>query len=166
MNHEPQIQERAAQHYAGIRVTVTMDGISGAVDEAFPELFGWLASMGIAAGGPPFIRYLVIDMAAGLQLELGVPVDAPVAGSGRVRPGVLPGGRYAVLRHTGPYDGLVASNAALQQWAREHRVEFDTWDTPDGSAWRARVEHYLTDPAKEPDPAKWEVDVAYLTSEA
>jgi effector-binding domain-containing protein len=166
MSNEPQIQERAAQHYAGIRLTVTMDGISGAVDEAFPELFGWLASKGIAPGGPPFIRYLVIDMAAGLQIELAVPVDTPVAGSGRIRPGVLPEGRYAVLRHTGPYDGLVASNAALQQWAHGHMVEFDTWDTAEGSAWRSRVEHYLTDPSKEPNPAKWEVDVAYLTSEA
>lgn len=35
------------------------------------------------------------------------------------------------------------------------------------SAWTAspaQYEHYLTDPSKEPDPAKWEVDVAYLTS--
>lgn len=28
------------------------------------------------------------------------------------------------------------------------------------------LEHYLTDPSSEPDPAKWEVDVAYLTREA
>lgn len=63
----------------------------------------------------------------------------------------------------GPYDGLVAGNAALRQWAREHGVEFGTWDTAEGSAWRARVGHYLTDPSQEPDPAKWEVDVAYLT---
>jgi effector-binding domain-containing protein len=165
MNSEPQIQVRAAQHYAGIQVIVAMDGISDAVDEAFPELFGWLAGHGIAASGPPFIRYLVIDMAAELEIELAVPVGAPVTGSGRVRPGVLPAGRYAVLRHTGPYDGLITSNAALQQWADEHGVELDSRDTAKGSAWRGRVEHYLTDPSKEPDPAKWEVDVAYLTSE-
>ena len=53
--------------------------------------------------------------------------------------------------------------AALQRWAHEHGVEFDTWDTARGPAWRSRAEHYLTDPSKEPDPAKWEVDVAYLT---
>jgi effector-binding domain-containing protein len=163
MSHEPQIQARAAQHYAAIPVTVSMDGISGAVDSAFPELFGWLGGNGITASGPPFIRYLVVDMAAQLEIELAVPVGAPVAGSGRVRPGVLPEGTYAVLRHTGPYDGLTASNAALQQWARGHGVELDTWDTASGSAWRSRAEHYLTDPSKEPDPAKWEVDVAYLT---
>lgn len=163
MSDGPQIEERGAVHYAGIRETVTMDGIAGAVDEAYPELFGWLAGQGIAPVGAPFIRYLVIDMAAELRLDLGVPVGAPVTGSGRVQPGVLPAGRYAVLRHTGPYDGLIASNAALQRWAHEHGIEFDTWDTPDGSAWRARAEHYLTDPSREPDPAKWEVDVACLT---
>jgi effector-binding domain-containing protein len=166
MNHEPQIQVRAAQHYAGIRMIVTMDSISGAVDEAFPELFRWLAGNGIVASGPPFIRYLVTDMAAELEIELAVPAGAPVAGSGRVRPGVLPEGRYAVIRHTGPYDGLIAANAALQKWAREHRVEFDTQHTASGTARRSRAEHYLTDPSKESDPAKWEVDIACLTSHA
>ena len=166
MSHEPQIQARTAQHYAAIPVAVTMDGLSAAVDSAFPELFGWLASQGIAPSGPPFIRYLVIDMAGELQIELAVPVAAPVTASGRVQPGSLPEGKYLALRHTGPYDGLIASNAALQQWAREHHVEFDTWDTAEGSAWRSRAEHYLTNPAAEPDPAKWEVDVAYLTTRA
>ena len=163
MSHEPPLEDRAEQHYAGIPVTVTMDGIPRAVDEGYPELFGWLAGHGIAPGGPPFIRYLVIDMAAELRLELGVPVASPVTGSGRVQAGVLPGGRYAVLRHTGPYDGLIGANAALQQWASEHGIAFDAWDAPEGHAWRSRLEQYLTNPAEEPDPAKWAVDVAYLT---
>jgi effector-binding domain-containing protein len=139
-----------------------MDGLSGAVDKAFPELFGWLAAQDIAAAGPPFIRYLVIDMAAELQIELAVPVSVDISGSERIQPGVLPAGRYVTLRHTGPYDGLIASNAALQQWAQQQEITFDSWDTPAGSVWRGRAEHYLTNPAAEPDPAKWEVDVAYL----
>jgi hypothetical protein len=48
---------------------------------------------------------------------------------------------------------LIAANAALQRWATEHKVTFDTWETGKGTAWRSRVEHYLTDPSKEPDPA-------------
>lgn len=162
MSHEPQIQARAAQHYAAIPATVAMDGISAAVDDAFPELFGWLAGQGIAPAGPPLIRYNVIDMAGELTIELGVPVAEPAAGSGRVQPGTLPEGRYAVLRHTGPYDGLVASNAALLHWGQEQGIEFDSWNTPGGSAWRGRAEHYLTDPSQEPDPAKFETDVAFL----
>ena len=84
-----------------------------------------------------------------------MPVAAPVTASGQIRPGALPGGRYAVLRHTGPCGGLLASNTALQEWAHEHGIEFDAWDTPAGSAWRGRAEH-LTDPSREPDPAKSE----------
>ena len=164
MSQEPKIEERAAQHYAGIQATVPMGGISGAVDDAFPELFGWLAGTGTAPAGPPFIRYLVIDMEASLQLELGVPVAEPMPESGRIRPGTLSAGRYVVLRHVGPYDGLVAGNAALLDWAREHAVALDSWDTSRGTAWRSRIEHYLTNPATEPDPAKWEVDIAYLTA--
>jgi len=165
MSHEPQIQARAAQHYAAIPATVAMSRISAAVDEAFPELFGWLAGQGIAPAGPPLIRYLVIDMQGELQIELGVPVAAPITASGRVQPGVLPEGRYAVLRHTGPYDGLMASNAALLQWAQGKGIAFDTWETPEGEAWRGRAEHYLTDPSQEPDPAKFETDVAFLIRE-
>ena len=56
--------------------------------------------------------------------------------------------------------------AALQRWAQEQGVGLDSWDTAEGTAWRGRVEHYLTNPAAEPDPAKWETDVAYLASEA
>jgi hypothetical protein len=93
MSQEPRIEERAAQHYAGIQATVPMEGISGAIDEAFPELFGWLAKTGTAPVGPPFIRFLVIDMEALLQIELGVPVAEPMTSSGRIRPGVLPAGR-------------------------------------------------------------------------
>jgi effector-binding domain-containing protein len=162
MSQEPRIEERAARHYAGIQATVPMGGISAAVDEAFPELFGWLARTGTAPAAPPFIRFLVIDMEALLQLELGVPVAAPVTGSGRIWPGVLPAGRYVVLRHTGHYDGLIDANAALQQWAHDHGLEFDVRDTPEGSAWGSRFEEYITDPSGEPDPSKWETDVAYL----
>jgi len=162
VSQEPRIEERAARHYAGIQATVPMGGISAAVDEAFPELFGWLARTGTAPAAPPFIRFLVIDMEALLQLELGVPVAAPVTGNGRIRPGVLPAGRYVVLRHTGHYDGLIGANAALQQWAHDHGLEFDVRDTPEGSVWGSRFEEYITDPSGEPDPSKWETDVAYL----
>jgi hypothetical protein len=59
MTRVPHLEERAAQHYAGIPVTVTMDSMSGAIDQAFPELFGWLAENGVQPTAAPFIRYLV-----------------------------------------------------------------------------------------------------------
>jgi hypothetical protein len=47
MKHEPQIQQRAAQPYVGIRMPVTMEGFAEAVDTGFPYVFGWLAKHGV-----------------------------------------------------------------------------------------------------------------------
>jgi effector-binding domain-containing protein len=165
VQQQPMIEQRAALPYAGIRMQFRLDEFAAAVDTAFPELFGWLAEHGISPAGPPFIRYYVIDMPARLDVEFGIPVLAAAQGDDRVRSGVLPAGRYVTLRHAGPYDGLIASNAALQDWAQDRGITFGSRDTELGEAWHCRVEHYLTDPSAEPDPAKWQVDVAYLASE-
>jgi effector-binding domain-containing protein len=101
-----------------------------------------------------------------LEIELAVPVAEGVSGEGRFRADVLPAGRYGTLLHVGPYDDLAASNAALQDWAEEQGIVWDSWDTDSGSAWRGRVERYLTDPSVEPDPSKWEVEVAYLIADS
>jgi len=164
MDPQPQIQQRAAQPYAGIRTPVTMAGFPEAADTLFPELFGRLREHDVSPAGPPFIRYHVVDMEAELDIEFGVPVGTTVPGSDRVRAGVLPPGRYVTLRHVGPYDGLLESNAALLRWASEQGIALARWETKLGEAWRGRVEHYLTDPAAEPDPAKWEVEVAFLAN--
>ena len=165
MTSEPKIVTREEQPYVGIPVTVTMSSLSQAVDSTFGRIFAWLEERGIAIAGPPFIRYLVIDMEADLEIEMGVPVQAGIRGDERILAGVLPGGRYVSLLHTGPYDQLIAANRTLQDWAEQRGVSFDSWDTGHGSGWRSRFESYITDPSTEPDPSKWEVEVAYLIRE-
>ncbi|GHO91194.1 hypothetical protein KSF_012420 [Reticulibacter mediterranei] len=51
-------------------------------------------------------------------------------------------------------------NAALLNWGAEQRLVWDQWTTEKGDAFGARVESFLTDPADEPDQAKWETEVA------
>lgn len=160
---EPQIAERDALSYAGLPMTVTMDSFAAAIDAGFPELFGTLGQLGLQPAGPPLIRYHVIDMDAEMEVELGVPVDGVVAAAGRVQPGLLPGGRYVTLLHTGHYDGLMAANAALQDWAAAHGITLES--SPDGHRFQGRVEHYLTDPSAEPDPSTWRTEIAYLISD-
>jgi effector-binding domain-containing protein len=163
---QPQVDEREPQPYVAIPLRVEMAGGFGdAIESGFAELSAWLKEQGVEPAGPPFIRYLLIAMDGELEIELAVPVAPDVTSDGRVRADILPGGRYATLLHVGPYDELVASNAALQDWAEEQGVVWDSWETAEGSAWRGRVEHYLTDPTSEPDPAKWKVEVAYLVAE-
>jgi DNA gyrase inhibitor GyrI len=154
----PRIEQRAEQPYAGIRARVTMDELGRIVPPLWPEVFGWLAQWGVAPAGPPFLRYLVVDMEGELEVEAGVPVATPVAGDGRVEPGVLPAGQYAALVHTGLPEDLAGANAELQRWGAENGV---LWEA-DGDTWGGRIEWSLTDPAQEPDRGKWRTEVAYL----
>jgi effector-binding domain-containing protein len=160
---EPQVRQRPPVTYAGLPVTVTMDNFAQAIDAGYPQLFGWLGERGIAPAGPPLIIYHVIDMEHEMEVELAVPVEAPVTGEGQVRPGELPGGHYVTLLHTGHYDGLMDANAALQQWAADQGIALAC--SPDERNWRGRVEYYLTDPSSEHDPAKWQTEVAYLIAD-
>ncbi|HLW96228.1 MAG TPA: GyrI-like domain-containing protein [Solirubrobacteraceae bacterium] len=159
MSEQPRIEHKEEQPYVGIRTSVSMQELAGAAERHFAELFDWLQAQGITASGAPFTRYLRIDMDHELEIELAVPVPSAVPSDDHRHAGVLPPGRYVTLRHVGPYDGLVSANARIQAWARENGIR---WQMTDESLWGARVERYLTDPSREPDPSRWETELAYL----
>jgi effector-binding domain-containing protein len=143
----------------GIRTQVTIQQVGPIIPQLLDEIFPWLAKEGIQDAGPAFIRYHVIDMAAQLDVEVGVPVAASTAGNSRILPGLLPAGRYASLIYTGAKNGI-KGNAALLQWAAEQSLKLDKWQTEKGDAFGARVEFLLTGPDEEADPAKWQTGVA------
>jgi hypothetical protein len=107
MKHEPQIQQRAAQPYVTIRMPETMEGLAEAVDTGFPEVFGWLAKHGVTPAGPPFIRYLVIDMATELEIELAVPIggEADVREGSGFEEGLVRVALEVLSAHDGPFCG-------------------------------------------------------------
>jgi effector-binding domain-containing protein len=156
---QPKLEDRNEQHYAGIRTEVPMEQLPNVIPQLLGEVFAWLGKQGITPAGAPFIRYHVIDMKAKLDIELGVPVAATLPGDGHISAGVLPAGRYASLIYTGVMNGI-EGNRALLDWAKAKGITWDRWDTDKGDAFRSRIESYLTDPNVEPDPAKWETEVA------
>jgi effector-binding domain-containing protein len=160
---EPAIVDRRAQPYAAVRASVSMEGgeFAAFLDEAWPAVFARLGSLGVEPAGPPFIRYHIINMQTKLQIEVGVPVSTAIDGDGRVKPGIVPAGRFATLTYTGHYDGLMGANEALQLWAEDQGLRWDMRESPDGEEWGARLELYLTDPEAEPNPDNWRTEVAY-----
>lgn len=160
----PKLADRPAQPYMGIRTQAAMDALPHVIPEALDAVFAWLAARGIAPAGAPFIRYHVIDMAAQLDIELGVPVSSTIAGDGRVQAGELPAGRYASLIYTG-IDNGIEGNRALIEWAAANGIQWDRWDDPRGDAFRSRYETFLTGPDENPDPAQWQTEVAILVAE-
>ena len=163
MTTEPRLEQRQEQPYAAIRVQAPIP-FGPILGPLWGEVSAWLAGRGLAPAGAPFIRYLTTDMARKLDLEIGFPIAAAVAGNDRIFTGVFPAGRYAVLLYTGPYDGLVDATAGLLAWGERSRIVWQTRAAANVEEWVARVEWYLTDPAGEPDPAKWQTELTFLVA--
>lgn len=157
---EPAIAHRAAQPYVAIKRTVTMHTMNEIADR-IPEVVGWLLGRGIKPAGAPFLKYDLIDMERRLEVEAGVPVEGEVAGDETVFAAVLPAGRYVTVRHVGHPDELIDVTAALLAWARERGLTWDMTETADGQRWGSRLEVYHTHPAEQPDPHKWETELAF-----
>ena len=78
----PKLIHRAAQPYVSIRSTETLQGMATVFHRLMPKLMAWAAANHVKPSGPEFIRFNVIDMAKGMEIELGFPVTATVRGSG------------------------------------------------------------------------------------
>lgn len=148
---EPRIETRTEQPYVAITESVTMDAIGQLLPPLVGEVFGWLDAHDLAPAGDVFWKYNVVDMDRELEVEVGIPVATAVAGDDRVRPGVLPAGRYATVTHIGPYPGLVDATARLLDWARQQGLMWDRSERDGGGErWGARLEFYLNDPDEVP----------------
>jgi effector-binding domain-containing protein len=132
-----------------------MEELGSVVPPLTDRVFGWLTARGITPAGPPFWRYVVVDMDNELELEAGVPVASLVEGTGEIS--VLPAGRYATVVHTGHPDTLVTATRDLLEWAAEHDLEWDS----DGETWGCRLEEYLSDPDEVPDMREWQTRLAF-----
>jgi effector-binding domain-containing protein len=152
----PTLEHRPEQRYVAMRATPRMVEIGEVAAPLIGDVFGWLEAHGVPPAGPPFFRYLVIDMEHELELHVGVPVEHETQGDDGVLAGAFPEGRYVTALHTGPFDGLPAATEELLAWADANEIVWDREATPDGEAWGARTEIYLTNPDEEPDPTRWE----------
>ena len=113
-----------------------------------PRVFTYAQDSGAGVTGAPFTRYLAVRMGS-MSIQAGLPVGPDARSEGDIERIELPGGRCAVTLHTGPYDILSETHAVLEAWLREQGHAL-------GPTCR---EVYLTDPATQPDPAKWQTQI-------
>ncbi len=156
---DPKLEVRPVQPYMGVRTQTTMAELGETIPRLHDEVLGWLGARGKAPAGLPFIRYHVIDMASALEVTLGWPVAQALEGDGRVEAGTLPAGRYASLVYTGVENGI-EGNRALLEWGAAQGLSWDTFASERGDGFGARYESFLTDPEGEPDPTRWQTEVA------
>lgn len=141
------------QPYLAIRETVSIKGIGELMGPLYGELYGWLGRNGVTPTGPAWTRYLAVGP-EDCELELGVPIAAQVPGDARVAGGVMPECEVISTLYVGPFEDMGAAYSAMAAWLSEHSAVVS------GAPW----EVYLTDPAQEPDPAKWQTLIYFPIS--
>ncbi|MEZ4614803.1 MAG: GyrI-like domain-containing protein [Caldilineaceae bacterium] len=135
MISKPQIDARPLRHTVGIRTIAPFRTMFAEVNKLLKELRKWVNAQGIAEEGPFFLRLHVIDMAGPMAIEVGFIVAKALPGDERVKPGVLPAGRYASLIYT---NSGMAANKALLNWGKEQGLAWDLWPEPEGDAFACR----------------------------
>jgi len=154
MIEPPKLIQTSAQLTAFIHVTVAREEIQRVMGPGIGELMEVLTAQGIAPVGPWFTHHLRRPTDT-FDFEISVPVSAPIAAAGRVRPGEWPAMKVARTIYHGPYEALAEAWGEFLGWieAEGHQQAGDLWEcylvgpdtSPDPSTWRTQLNRPLND---------------------
>ncbi len=145
----PEITQTTATLTAIIPLTIPRDKIREVMGPGIEEVMGAVRAQGIGPAGPWFTHHRKMDPAT-FDFEISVPVTAPVAAVGRVKPGQWPATRVARTIYHGPYEGLGAAWGKFNAWIAASGY------TPGPSLW----ERYVAGPESGSDPAQWRTELS------
>ena len=141
MSYPCEIKEQAVQPTLTIRATTPVQGLSELLGRAYGAVAQHLGEMGEQPVGPPFVAYYNMDM-QNLDVEVGFASAKKLPGKGEIQASEIPGGKFASVLYTGPYDQCGPAYEALTRFVK------DTGHEATGVAY----EFYLNDPQHTPPP--------------
>jgi effector-binding domain-containing protein len=153
MLETPRIVQTTHQLTAVIHLTVPREEIREVMGPGIAEVRAAVAAQGMTPSGPWFTHHLRMDPAI-FDFEVGVPVAAPLAVSGRVKPGRLRAAKVAQTVYHGPYEGLSDAWGEFGAWiaADGHKPAPDLWEC------------YVAGPEASRDPADWRTQLNWPLS--
>jgi predicted enzyme related to lactoylglutathione lyase/effector-binding domain-containing protein len=147
---EPNQVHCTEQPTAVVRETVAMAALTEFFSRAFGAVMAEAKKQNVQVAGPPFALYRGMPTET-VDVEAGFPIAGSLADTGSVVTGTLPETDAFEVVHTGPYDTLGDTYAAIQKRIRE------AGKSPSDTMW----EFYLNGPPSEPDPSKWQTKVVW-----
>ncbi|MFW5800052.1 MAG: GyrI-like domain-containing protein [Spirochaetota bacterium] len=142
-----EIKEVKEQNSLSIRLNTPVQELTTVFGEGYKEIGDYMESLGIYPIGPPFAIYYNEDM-SNLDIEFGFPVAEKKPDKGRIKAGLLPGGKAISTVHIGSYESIEDTYNKIGEWAKDNNYETESYC----------YEFYLTDPATtSPDKLKTEI---------
>jgi effector-binding domain-containing protein len=115
MLYDVRVEQAIARPIAVVRRKARQDELSTVVPAACGEVWQFLRSTNTPNTGLNLAVYLDLEM----NLEIGVVVTEPIAGSGSVIGSATPAGPAATAVHFGPYNRLGEAHDAIRAWCKD-----------------------------------------------
>jgi effector-binding domain-containing protein len=135
-----ELTEQKEQPALSVRTRTPIANLQAEMGKAYGAIFRLLGEKGENPAGAPFAAFYNMDM-QDLDVEIGIPVLHPVAGSGEVKLSSIPAGKQASCVYKGAYDQIGPAYEALTKWIADNN------QTPTGVCY----EYYLNTPGEVPD---------------
>jgi effector-binding domain-containing protein len=123
MSYTVKVKEVIPQPIMSIRLQTSPDAFDQAIPSAMHELMSYAAQLNLWQQDihPVVIHHAYSEEEA--DIEVGLPVEKPVAGEGSIKSNTIQGGRVASIVHIGPYEELGMVYPALATWIHDHGYE-------------------------------------------
>jgi effector-binding domain-containing protein len=154
MIETPEVTNAQPQAAAVIHIVCPREQIQSEIGPAIKEIMAALAAQSQNPVGPMFMHHLTMS-ASHFDVEVGLPVDAPVSASGRVKSSGLPAARVARTIYHGSYEGLHSAwDAFGRRLVRDQFVD-PAVIAPVKTLW----ERYLVGPETTRDASQWRTEL-------
>lgn len=150
LDQQPTLIRTTTQPTAVVRERVPMANLTEFFGRTFGAVMTAAQAQNASLTGPPFAMYHGMPTDT-VDVEAGFPVTPNFSAAGDVVNGRLPEADALEAVHQGPYDTLERTYALILERMSAEEM------TPSDTMW----EFYLSDPGKEPDPAKWQTRVVW-----
>ena len=162
----PAKNRRKKQPYLAIRSRLFSRQIAKQAQLFLPEVRNFMEQQGLPATGPSFLRYNTISPTGEMDIEFGHFTDKLYAGGGPVRAGILPSGSFMSVTWTGHFNKLSDVHAMLMGWAKIKGVDWDCASTEAGVFFGCRIDIFHKSMRNEPNPERWQTEVAAMLRRA
>lgn len=140
MQYQFVLEEKESQPTIAIRTRTALVNLPQVLGKAYEDIMNYLSEIGIQPSGAPYVGYFNTDM-QDLDIECGLPVSQPIAGTNELKPSEIPAGKQVSCLYTGPYNQIEPAYNAIMEWIPANGY------TPTGVCY----EFYLNNPAETPE---------------
>lgn len=138
-------------YYIGKEVHATVKNVGPKMGQTYGDLYAYISSENLTISGQPFALNLP-SQSDTMKMIVGLPIASDhVVKSSKFTYGLVPGGEAIRVSHFGAYENLPSTYQILMNWMRKNNY----------ATSKNSYEVYITDPAIEPDTAKWETRIYY-----